>query len=153
MLYFKCSQIWCFLQVLLCLHYLINFVFVCEEHAVWLLFICFSSPVCSLSVAGDYGNENVQLVRSISDLQFPKAAILGNHDCWRTHQFSEKYELYFHLVRRKYNITPLSFSEIVVYLVGTQEGRSCPTSAGKVRSLHMLAAVLYDILLKELSMN
>uniref|UniRef100_A0ACD6AA77 Uncharacterized protein n=1 Tax=Avena sativa TaxID=4498 RepID=A0ACD6AA77_AVESA len=39
---------------------------------------------------GDYGNENVQLVKSISDLQFPKAAILGNHDCWRTHQFSEK---------------------------------------------------------------
>lgn len=39
---------------------------------------------------GDYGNENVQLVKSISDLQFPKAAILGNHDCWHTHQFSEK---------------------------------------------------------------
>ncbi|NP_001131760.1 uncharacterized LOC100193128 [Zea mays] len=39
---------------------------------------------------GDYGNENVELVRSISDLQLPKAAILGNHDCWHTHQFSEK---------------------------------------------------------------
>ncbi|KAL6861145.1 hypothetical protein ACP4OV_016845 [Aristida adscensionis] len=39
---------------------------------------------------GDYGNENVQLVKSISDLQLPKAAILGNHDCWHTHQFSEK---------------------------------------------------------------
>uniref|UniRef100_A0A0E0L8M4 Calcineurin-like phosphoesterase domain-containing protein n=1 Tax=Oryza punctata TaxID=4537 RepID=A0A0E0L8M4_ORYPU len=40
--------------------------------------------------AGDYGNENVQLVKSISDLQLPKAAILGNHDCWHTYQFSEK---------------------------------------------------------------
>ncbi|XP_062228252.1 uncharacterized protein LOC133926360 isoform X3 [Phragmites australis] len=39
---------------------------------------------------GDYGNENVQLVKSISDLQLPKAAIFGNHDCWHTHQFSEK---------------------------------------------------------------
>ncbi|KAJ3698957.1 hypothetical protein LUZ61_002662 [Rhynchospora tenuis] len=39
---------------------------------------------------GDYGNENVELVRSISNLQMPKAAILGNHDCWHTHQFSDK---------------------------------------------------------------
>ncbi|XP_078157946.1 calcineurin-like metallo-phosphoesterase superfamily protein [Carex rostrata] len=39
---------------------------------------------------GDYGNENVELVRSISNLKMPKAAILGNHDCWHTHQFSEK---------------------------------------------------------------
>ncbi|XP_006656708.2 uncharacterized protein LOC102719776 [Oryza brachyantha] len=39
---------------------------------------------------GDYGNENVQLVKSISELQLPKAAILGNHDCWHTYQFSEK---------------------------------------------------------------
>uniref|UniRef100_K3XY34 Calcineurin-like phosphoesterase domain-containing protein n=1 Tax=Setaria italica TaxID=4555 RepID=K3XY34_SETIT len=39
---------------------------------------------------GDYGNENVELVKSISDLQLPKAAILGNHDCWHTYQFSEK---------------------------------------------------------------
>jgi hypothetical protein len=42
------------------------------------------------STAGDYGNENVELVRSISNLKMPKAAILGNHDCWNTHQFSEK---------------------------------------------------------------
>ncbi|WOL08651.1 hypothetical protein Cni_G17404 [Canna indica] len=39
---------------------------------------------------GDYGNENVELVRSISNLKFPKAAILGNHDCWTTQKFSEK---------------------------------------------------------------
>ncbi|KAK3131773.1 hypothetical protein QOZ80_6AG0511210 [Eleusine coracana subsp. coracana] len=43
-----------------------------------------------LLFTGDYGNENVQLVQSISDLQFPKAAILGDHDCWHTHQFSDK---------------------------------------------------------------
>nr|XP_009380800.1 PREDICTED: uncharacterized protein LOC103969096 [Musa acuminata subsp. malaccensis] len=39
---------------------------------------------------GDFGNENVELVRSISSLKFPKAAILGNHDCWTTQKFSEK---------------------------------------------------------------
>ncbi|KAG6557568.1 hypothetical protein Mapa_000844 [Marchantia paleacea] len=31
---------------------------------------------------GDFGNKNVDLVSSISTLNFPKAAILGNHDCW-----------------------------------------------------------------------
>ncbi|XP_047309011.1 uncharacterized protein LOC124912435 [Impatiens glandulifera] len=39
---------------------------------------------------GDFGNENVELVRSIADLQFAKAVILGNHDAWRTQQFAEK---------------------------------------------------------------
>ncbi|GAB2300235.1 hypothetical protein Dimus_034273 [Dionaea muscipula] len=39
---------------------------------------------------GDFGNENVELVRSIADLRFAKAAILGNHDAWHTHQFSVK---------------------------------------------------------------
>ncbi|ONK59560.1 uncharacterized protein A4U43_C08F7720 [Asparagus officinalis] len=39
---------------------------------------------------GDYGNENVELVRSISILDIPKSVILGNHDAWRTHQFSER---------------------------------------------------------------
>lgn len=38
---------------------------------------------------GDYGNENVELVRSISTLDIPKSVILGNHDSWRTHQFSD----------------------------------------------------------------
>ncbi|KAJ8479923.1 hypothetical protein OPV22_023650 [Ensete ventricosum] len=38
----------------------------------------------------DFGNENVELVRSISSLKFPKAAILGNHDCWTTQKFSEE---------------------------------------------------------------
>ncbi|XP_043813403.1 uncharacterized protein LOC110616941 isoform X2 [Manihot esculenta] len=40
---------------------------------------------------GDFGNENVDLVQSVADLQFPKAVILGNHDSWCTQQFSQKY--------------------------------------------------------------
>ncbi|XP_074570754.1 uncharacterized protein LOC141827417 isoform X3 [Curcuma longa] len=39
---------------------------------------------------GDFGNENVELVRSISNLKLPKAMILGNHDSWTTQTFSEK---------------------------------------------------------------
>ncbi|KAI3997905.1 hypothetical protein MKX01_036807 [Papaver californicum] len=39
---------------------------------------------------GDFGNENVELVRSVSELKLPKAVILGNHDCWTTQQFSQK---------------------------------------------------------------
>jgi len=31
---------------------------------------------------GDFGEENVELVRDISNLDFPKAVILGNHDAW-----------------------------------------------------------------------
>ncbi|KAH9300071.1 hypothetical protein KI387_011654, partial [Taxus chinensis] len=37
---------------------------------------------------GDFGNENVELVKGIGSLDLPKAAILGNHDCWNTAQFS-----------------------------------------------------------------
>jgi len=33
---------------------------------------------------GDFGNENVDLVRDVSKLDLPKAVILGNHDCWET---------------------------------------------------------------------
>ncbi|XP_076932860.1 uncharacterized protein LOC143598553 [Bidens hawaiensis] len=39
---------------------------------------------------GDFGNENVELVRSIAALRIAKAAILGNHDAWNTQNFSEK---------------------------------------------------------------
>ncbi|XP_026426884.1 uncharacterized protein LOC113322913 isoform X2 [Papaver somniferum] len=39
---------------------------------------------------GDFGNENVELVKSVSELKLPKAVILGNHDCWTTQQFSQK---------------------------------------------------------------
>lgn len=33
---------------------------------------------------GDFGNEAVEVVRSIAGLGIPKAAILGNHDAWYT---------------------------------------------------------------------
>ncbi|TYJ97869.1 Metallophos domain-containing protein [Cucumis melo var. makuwa] len=39
---------------------------------------------------GDFGEENVELVRSIADLKFAKAAILGNHDAWFTPCFSQE---------------------------------------------------------------
>jgi uncharacterized protein (TIGR04168 family) len=31
---------------------------------------------------GDFGNESVNLVKQIAEMQIPKAAILGNHDAW-----------------------------------------------------------------------
>ncbi|XP_073145868.1 uncharacterized protein [Henckelia pumila] len=37
---------------------------------------------------GDFGNENVDIVRSVSKLEFAKAVILGNHDAWNTQKFS-----------------------------------------------------------------
>ncbi|PON88832.1 Calcineurin-like phosphoesterase domain, apaH type [Trema orientale] len=39
---------------------------------------------------GDFGEENVELVQSVANLEFPKAVILGNHDAWYTQQFSGK---------------------------------------------------------------
>lgn len=33
-------------------------------------------------LVGDFGNEAVEIVRSISQLALPKAAIFGNHDAW-----------------------------------------------------------------------
>ncbi|CAN1745964.1 hypothetical protein LINPERHAP1_LOCUS2631 [Linum perenne] len=54
---------------------------------------------------GDFGNENVELVQSIADLKFPKAAILGNHDSWTTQKFSSKltvaYFCVFFIARKK----------------------------------------------------
>ncbi|KAJ6994157.1 hypothetical protein NC653_017089 [Populus alba x Populus x berolinensis] len=38
----------------------------------------------------DFGNENVELVQSIADLNLPKVVILGNHDSWKTQHFSGK---------------------------------------------------------------
>ncbi|GLJ27002.1 hypothetical protein SUGI_0529090 [Cryptomeria japonica] len=37
---------------------------------------------------GDFGDENVELVKDVSSLDLPKAVILGNHDCWNTGKFS-----------------------------------------------------------------
>jgi uncharacterized protein (TIGR04168 family) len=33
-------------------------------------------------LVGDFGNESVEVVRSIAQLSLPKAVILGNHDAW-----------------------------------------------------------------------
>ncbi|OIP77263.1 MAG: TIGR04168 family protein [Oscillatoriales cyanobacterium CG2_30_44_21] len=33
---------------------------------------------------GDFGNESIEVVQAIADLDIPKAAILGNHDAWYT---------------------------------------------------------------------
>lgn len=33
---------------------------------------------------GDFGNESVEIVRTIANLDIPKAVILGNHDAWYT---------------------------------------------------------------------
>lgn len=33
-------------------------------------------------LVGDFGNESVEVVRSIAALDIPKAAVLGNHDAW-----------------------------------------------------------------------
>lgn len=35
-------------------------------------------------LVGDFGNESVEVVRSIANLSIPKAVILGNHDAWYT---------------------------------------------------------------------
>ncbi|OVA01351.1 hypothetical protein BVC80_1797g40 [Macleaya cordata] len=50
----------------------------------------FCSQIWYCLQAGDFGNENVELVRSVANLKLAKAVILGNHDSWKTHQFSEK---------------------------------------------------------------
>ena len=33
---------------------------------------------------GDFGNESVEVVRKIADLDIPKAVVMGNHDAWYT---------------------------------------------------------------------
>ncbi|MBD2777667.1 TIGR04168 family protein [Iningainema tapete] len=33
---------------------------------------------------GDFGNESVEVVRAIAQLDMPKAAVMGNHDAWYT---------------------------------------------------------------------
>ena len=43
---------------------------------------------------GDFGDENVEVVQSVANLEFAKAVILGNHDSWFTNQFSERWNLH-----------------------------------------------------------
>jgi uncharacterized protein (TIGR04168 family) len=59
-----------------------------DVHDAWSLrdeaaLACISDLSMVLFV-GDFGNENVRLVKQISELQLPKAVILGNHDAWYT---------------------------------------------------------------------
>ena len=42
------------------------------------------SDVSCVVFVGDFGNENVRLVKTVSQLDMPKAVILGNHDAWFT---------------------------------------------------------------------
>jgi uncharacterized protein (TIGR04168 family) len=37
---------------------------------------------------GDFGEENLEIVQSVANIEFAKAVILGNHDCWYTKRFS-----------------------------------------------------------------
>lgn len=52
-----------------------------------MLLLAFSFPPFFL---GDFGEENIELVRSVANLEFAKAVILGNHDAWHTKKFSGK---------------------------------------------------------------
>lgn len=42
---------------------------------------------------GDFGDENVEVVQSVANVEFSKAVILGNHDAWFTKQFSRRWSL------------------------------------------------------------
>jgi len=39
---------------------------------------------------GDFGDENLEVVQSVANVEFAKAVILGNHDAWFTRQFSRR---------------------------------------------------------------
>nr|XP_007154915.1 hypothetical protein PHAVU_003G158400g [Phaseolus vulgaris]ESW26909.1 hypothetical protein PHAVU_003G158400g [Phaseolus vulgaris] len=41
---------------------------------------------------GDFGDENVEVVQNVANIEFAKAVILGNHDAWFTKQFSRSQE-------------------------------------------------------------
>ncbi|CAL5328053.1 unnamed protein product [Camellia sinensis] len=75
-----CSQIWC------CI---LDVLFTASVPR------CYNNTFSSLpgwALPGDFGNENVEVVRSIAELKVAKAVILGNHDAWSTQQFAESEE-------------------------------------------------------------
>lgn len=49
-----------------------------------------ASALCIGVSPGDFGNENVELVKSVADLTIAKAVILGNHDAWSTQTFNDR---------------------------------------------------------------
>ncbi len=90
---FMCSQILYYSQVCSSMYTVSNDSFLCrwvlwvvafEVSRVFGLLTQFGILGCdgALVRAGDFGEENVELVRDISNLDFPKAVILGNHDAW-----------------------------------------------------------------------
>jgi len=90
---FMCSQILYYSQVCSSMYTVSNYSFLCrwvlwvvafEVSRVFGLLTQFGILGCdgALVRAGDFGEENVELVRDISNLDFPKAVILGNHDAW-----------------------------------------------------------------------
>ncbi|XP_057420449.1 uncharacterized protein LOC130714560 [Lotus japonicus] len=71
---------------------------------------------------GDFGDENVEVVQSVANLEFAKAVILGNHDSWFTNQFLEsekdKVQLQLeclgkeHVAYRRLDFPPLKVSVV-----------------------------------------
>lgn len=60
------------------------------------LYYCFHpfSIVMYSILLGDFGEENLEVVKSVVNLEFAKAVILGNHDAWFTKQFSGRWSLH-----------------------------------------------------------
>nr|XP_019070233.1 uncharacterized protein LOC101258078 isoform X2 [Solanum lycopersicum] len=75
---------------------------------------------------GDFGNENVDLVRSIADLEITKAVILGNHDAWNTQKFSGKEKDAVQLQLEWYGVRDMdgSAERILQAAMGTPEDHS-----------------------------
>ena len=62
-----------------------------DIHGCWREADCAYLERAQLALAlfvGDLGDEDVQMVQRIADIDVPKAILLGNHDAWRS--FSEK---------------------------------------------------------------
>nr|KYP33294.1 hypothetical protein KK1_045862 [Cajanus cajan] len=59
-----------------------------DSKALEFLQVLFFIPPISIFAPCDFGEENVEVVQSVANLEFAKAVILGNHDAWYTKQFS-----------------------------------------------------------------
>ncbi|XP_019453294.1 PREDICTED: uncharacterized protein LOC109354924 isoform X1 [Lupinus angustifolius] len=95
---------------------------------------------------GDFGDENVEVVQSVANLEFAKAVILGNHDSWFTKQFSgrekDKVQLQLECLGKEHAAYKrLDFPMIKVSVVG---GRPF-SSGGKPLSRKSLLSARYGI--------
>ncbi|KAL5150241.1 hypothetical protein HKD37_13G036914 [Glycine soja] len=102
----------------------------------------------NLSHYGDFGEENLEVIKSVVNLEFAKAVILGNHDAWFTKQFSgskekDKVQLQLECLGKEHVAYQRSdFPQIKVSVVG---GR--PFSIGgkpMFRKKLLLARILYN---------